>query len=421
MTVEAAPVGVQCNLSCPYCYQHPLRDGGHAASAPANLPAMKATLLAQGQPFTLFGGEALLLPLPELTDLVEWGVANLKSVGLQTNGTLLTPEHVALFVRCRVHVGMSMDGPGVLNDMRWAGSEAKTREMTRRSEAALDALCAAGRPPSLIITLHQRNAGPAVRTQLLDWCRALYGKGLRAIRLHLLEVDHAAVGEKLALSEPDLQAVLDDFMALQADPDYPDWDFDLFREVIALLRGQDQRTSCVWHACDPFTTSAVNAVGPEGERVNCGRVEKSGVPWLKAATPGHERQVSLYETPQAEGGCQGCRFFSMCTGHCPGSAVDGDWRLRSSHCATLLWLFDRMERLLTLLGERPVSRRSDRLKIEQLRVDAWRQGLNLPLHAAIAHATAGTAPSRASATNAAHGDTPHGDSHGDHTDTRRRS
>ena len=29
MTIELEPVGVVCNLSCPYCYEHPMRDAGN--------------------------------------------------------------------------------------------------------------------------------------------------------------------------------------------------------------------------------------------------------------------------------------------------------------------------------------------------------------------------------------------------------
>jgi len=34
--------------------------------------------------------------------------------------------------------------------------------------------------------------------------------------------------------------------------------------------------------------------------------------------------VALAATPHAHGGCRDCRFFLMCKGQCPGTAIDGD-------------------------------------------------------------------------------------------------
>ncbi|HLO04710.1 MAG TPA: radical SAM protein, partial [Symbiobacteriaceae bacterium] len=87
MSVELRPFGVACNIQCPYCYQQPQREAGNILQ-PYDLDAMQAAVRREGGPFTLFGGEPLLLPLPELETILawahgEWGVAH-----IQTNGTL---------------------------------------------------------------------------------------------------------------------------------------------------------------------------------------------------------------------------------------------------------------------------------------------------------------------------------------------
>ena len=58
MGVELKPLGVTCNIQCHYCYQNPLRDAGHRSAY--DIEAMKAAVLREGVPFSLFGGEALL-------------------------------------------------------------------------------------------------------------------------------------------------------------------------------------------------------------------------------------------------------------------------------------------------------------------------------------------------------------------------
>ena len=72
MVTEVRPLGVKCNLSCSYCYQEPLREaaGRHPHF---DVEAMKRTILANGAPFALFGGEPLLLPKTVLEELLAFG------------------------------------------------------------------------------------------------------------------------------------------------------------------------------------------------------------------------------------------------------------------------------------------------------------------------------------------------------------
>ena len=64
--------------------------------------------------------------------------------------------------------------------------------------------------------------------------------------------------------------------------------FDLFAEMRRLLMGRDHRSSCVWNACDPYTTRAVRGVEGYGERSNCGRTNKDGVDFAKADVAGYD-------------------------------------------------------------------------------------------------------------------------------------
>src|SRR5215510_4821475 len=118
MTVEVRPLGVRCNIQCQYCYQNPPRDAGNVPHA-YDLDRMKAAILEEGGDFSLFGGEPLLVPVIDLEALWAWGFERFGRNGVQTNGSLIRDAHIELFKRYKVHVGISIDGPGPLNDTRW--------------------------------------------------------------------------------------------------------------------------------------------------------------------------------------------------------------------------------------------------------------------------------------------------------------
>ena len=113
-----------------------------------------------------------------------------------------------------------------------------------------------------------------------------------------------------------------------------------------------------------------------GQSSNCGRTNKDGIDFIKADEHGFERTVALYHTPQEHGGCQGCRFFLMCKGQCPGTAIDGDWRNRTEHCGVWMTLFTHVERKLLTRGETPLTLSTARKSLERRALAEWRSGRN---------------------------------------------
>src|SRR6516165_516843 len=110
MAVEVRPLGVTCNIACAYCYQAPQRRAGNTKSQ-YDLLKIKEALLAENKEFTLFGGEPLLMPIADLQELFAFGFAQFGGSGLQTNGVLITSEHIELFKTYNVRVSVSIDGP----------------------------------------------------------------------------------------------------------------------------------------------------------------------------------------------------------------------------------------------------------------------------------------------------------------------
>ena len=458
MTVELRPLGVRCNIACTYCYQNPQREAGNLG-ARYDMEAMKAGIEDEGGPFSLFGGEPLLVPIEDLEELLSWGKSRWNSNGIQTNGTLITDAHVDLFQRMNVSVGISVDGPHELNRARWAGSPERTREATEATHLAIQKLISSGRPPSLIVTLHKANAAAGKLPVLADWFRDLDKRGIVSARLHILEVEKDSIGSEYALSDAENIAAFRYLAELEHE--LQTLRFDVFTDMRRMLSGQDRHVTCVWRACDSYTTSAVRGVEGMGQRSNCGRTNKEGIDFVKSSAPGFLRYISLYQTPQEFGGCQGCRFFLMCKGQCPGTSIDGNMRNRTEHCRVWKTLLRQLEEEMMDGGQLPLSANGPlRISVEQQMIDAWMAGENPSIMELLDHFSSHgvgspfprgrtstghgdhTDASRGARRAAAltghgdhtdpmrgergtqnvrdltgHGDIPHGDSHGDHTDT----
>ncbi len=150
--VKVKPLGVKCNLQCLYCYQNTERDAKNVYHRSYDLEKIKAGI-EEGKDgaFFLFGGEALLIPKKDLEELWSWGFQKYGSNGIQTNGTLIDDDHIRMFKQYNVDVGISIDGPGELNNVRWVSTVERTREATAKTHAAIERLCQEEIFPGLII------------------------------------------------------------------------------------------------------------------------------------------------------------------------------------------------------------------------------------------------------------------------------
>lgn len=397
MSVEVNPVGARCERKCTYCHELPVRLAVRNASpGPVDHEKVQlaVTRAAGKDGFSLFGGEPLLASLEDLERLWAFGLERYGVNGIQTDGALISDAHVALFKTYRVHVGFSIDGPGALNDARRAGSLDQTRSATARSEAALLRCLAEGVPASLIVTLHRMNASPERLPELVAWLEGLDRAGLTSCRAHLLERDGA--WKPLVLSDGENIAAL--FALRDLERRMPRLRFDVFADLERKLMDPATDVTCIWNGCDPWTTTAVHGIEPDGTRSLCHRVHKDGRSWLPAdGGPVKIRQVLLWETPQEQGGCHGCWFFLVCGGQCPGTAEEGDWRRRTADCRVWYAAMERVEAELQAAGKSPIS--------------AAPTGFEDRVARSLGAGMATSAP-RVDG----HGDTPHGDFHADHTD-----
>lgn len=373
MSAELRPLGVNCNIKCQYCYQNPQRDAGNTADK-YDLEKMKSSVEKSGTDFTLFGGEALLVPESDLEALWSWGFKKYGKNGVQTNGTLINENHIRMFKEYNVNVGISVDGPDSLNDVRWNGTLDRTRTATLKTHEAIKRLCDEGIPPGVIITLHRANATKDKLPIMHDWIRHLDAIGVESARLHILESENDAIRDKYALTIEENIEAFRGFSELESE--LVNLRLDVFEDMRRLLLGQDKGTTCVWNACDPYTTKAVQGIEGNGETSNCGRTNKDGIGFTKANVEGFERYIALYHTSMDYNGCKDCRFFLMCKGQCPGTAVDGDWRNRTEHCEVWMKLYEVLEQQQLEEGNMPLSLHPLRKVVEEVLLSTWIQGGN---------------------------------------------
>lgn len=368
MTVELRPMGVACNLSCTYCYQEPMRKAGNI-NTKYDVDKILKEAESVNQPFSLFGGEALLIPKKDLEKFWKRGYELYGSNGVQTNGTLIDDDHIELFMKYNVGVGISIDGPNELNSLREVkGSknvEERTIESTKLIMDNIVKLVDHGIIPSIIITLHRQNGTADRLPRLLQFMRWLGDKGVKHGNIHTLEVDKTMVDqEKNVLSqEENAEAFISISKFLDQNPDL---NYNPFIDVKNAMENDDLNTICIWNNCDPMNTQAVYGIEGDGGLSNCGRTNKEGIDFYKEDGTGYERYISLYNSPPEFGGCKGCRFFLLCGGSCPGEADDSDFRNKTIHCHTQKELLGYYEKKSEEKGIIPFSKRKDLKDIEEL-------------------------------------------------------
>jgi uncharacterized protein len=340
-----------------------MRDSGTAYTKDYDIDKMIAGLEREGQHFTIFGGEPLLVPIEDLEKLWTYGLEKYQRNAIQTNGVLISDQHIELFQKYKVHVGISLDGPDELNDTRWAGTLENTRVSTKKTFDNIDKLIQHGIYPSLIITLHKVNASKEKLPRLKTCLREMDQKGISSVRLHPLEVDHDLVKQALALSIDRNIEIM--FEMAELEKELKNLRFDLFADIRKMLIGDDRQVTCTFNACDPYSTGAVRGINSQGESSNCGRTNKDGIDFDKSDSIFHERELALYYTPQEFGGCKDCRFFLMCGGQCPGTGIDSDWRNKTDLCGMYMKLFEYFEQDYISKGILPISQSLFRKKFEQ--------------------------------------------------------
>lgn len=344
MTVEFHPVNFDCNIGCLYCYEHGQRSNcsAHERFSADVLRDVCEDQKKQGvKEIVLHGGEPLLLSIEELSVAFDICYRYFGHTAIQTNATLITEDHIKLFRTFKTHVGVSLDGPGECSRARW-GPMGRDKELVEHANRNLRRMLTDSIDVSLIATLWRGNCTSGFN-DLVDWFEDLDNHGLKSCRLHFLQ------GAK-SLRVPDILLYSRLVRLSEIEIHFKHLKFDLFREMIDLLAGRRREFTCIWNACNPRDTQACKQFSLDGKVSGCGRVSHK-----KQELTGLRQDV-LWEKKHEDGGCQGCRFFALCKGGCPGTAIDGDWTKRTYDCMVIKSLFGLFEETVIRAGIVPTTR-----------------------------------------------------------------
>ncbi|WP_135855222.1 radical SAM protein [Halorussus salinus] len=371
MTILVEP-NTGCNLGCTYCYEEPDRQHSQAdIDAEYDIEKMMDRLEQFSEKYSevpsLFGGEPLLMRNEHIEQIFEWIYQeyDLEETGrytqIQTNGTLIEDEHIEMFEKYRVHVGISCDGPPGLNDLRLARSEVDgemrdvTETMTERTLDAIDRLKKTDVPVGIITVLTTQNAGTDEKfEQLLDWMDDLTQHGIHghfnpAIPYEDIQEDQSLSPERLK------EVYLRSWEWFKAEP-YHQW--GPMTNYIDNLLGNHLKY-CINDKCDPFNAAGAKVIKGDGATSGCGKTWSGvgdGSAFLQGDSTGNEynnteeRYEMLKQVPgphtegeEDQGGCKGCRYWNVCTGGCPAAGMDYDYRNRTRDCEAKYALYKQIE------------------------------------------------------------------------------
>lgn len=371
MTIHIA-ANTGCNLGCEYCYEEPDRELKQEQIDNEydldlifeRLEQFKEDRAGVEVP-GLHGGEPLLIRDEDLEEIFKWIHENYDGRGthIQTNGTLLTEDHVEMFDKYNVDVGISMDGPAELNESRIAraGGEDVTDKMTQRTQDAIEKIV---EHPNVnvgvIVVVTKTNCGTDERLEkLLDWMDWLNQNGVYGH--YNPAIPYEDVQEDLSVSPERLKEVYLRTWEWMKEEEYREWDpMQEFQDnLLGLKLG-----NCVNNKCDVYNAAAAQIIKGDGGTTGCGKTWATvgdGIPFLQGDSTGNEyeeteeryemlKQVPGPYTEEVQngelpdmGGCKGCDYWTVCQGGCPSAGLDYDYRNRVRWCPAIYALYEKVE------------------------------------------------------------------------------
>ncbi len=337
-------------MGCTGCYEGEIFRQNGNRPLPYDLERIKARILSDGaKQVVLHGGEITLMPVPDLENLCAAVKAMDREIVMQTNGSMITDSMLELLVKYGVFVGVSINGPAELNrDRRAVPHTSKipeeimlkaTDKLTERIQNNIFKMLDNGVQVGLITVLSQTNAGdPEKLKKLINWGLDMEAKGVHSHRWNLLHQDFDI--PKIELTPEEALAAWK--WLSDATFEIPTRQWQPFRGMYNSLNHHSP-VDCWYAPCDPYATAAVRSVFHDGSMGNCLRTAKDGIPYLRAEDgEQHHRQELIRAIPMAQGGCGGCKYWTICMGGCPAEAVDSDWRNKSRFCDTIYGTYEHL-------------------------------------------------------------------------------
>ncbi len=295
----------RCNLSCRYCYMTASTSGSDMS---ADVLEKALNMILPGQPchVQLTGGEPTLVP--ELIEKTAWLLRTRhteSSLAIQTNATLLTPDLLDLFKKCRIQVGVSLDGPPDIQQI--------LRGKADRTYRGLQLLENLEVPFRVTTVVSQINVVHLPKLALLlSGFRQARGLGLDLLvgKGRAASINGPSPAHPEALS----QAVAAMFNALVFINKQRERPLQLREMEMLLRKGGAGRVASFCHAC----RGECVAVNPDGRIFPCGQTlgdEKFAAGDVWNPDPAKLHVLSGRLLTNAD--CRDCELGGACPGECP--------------------------------------------------------------------------------------------------------
>lgn len=332
-----------CDLNCKYCYEH---DEGllksEKSKTKADIESIKENTKYWKDYFggkdkmVLHGGEVLMLPIEELEELLDFCYnLNGGEAQLQTNGNLITDEHIKLFKKYNVGLGISFDGFGELNHLRGYPDLDRTIEYTDRLTDTIYKMHEEEISIGFISVLHQGNVGTDEKLEkFIEFLETFNERGIRGGRINLCYIDGNS--PEIELSQDRAAEVYERLAEYVMDD--PNRRLQPFREMADNLLGYGIAT-CTFSKCEPFQAPAGRVILPDGELATCVRhVDEEGnpVPYDESKWTGRHDFLLRHQ-------CRGCRFWKICYGGCPGRPRNGSYMNKDYYCKAIFMAYKKIE------------------------------------------------------------------------------
>lgn len=356
MSLSLKVTGVNCEADCAYCYQDALRKANRdwefdLRKLTGQLEKEYSSGRFKGSVPFLHGGEALDKDLETLDKILSKVYQLAKRTSVQTYCRTLTEEHIAMFKRYNTSVGISIDGPWPLNELRKVpGKDGK--KMTETVMKNIRRLKDAGISVSIICVLHKKNATGKRLERLKDWLKELKSIGITGGRLNpMISAYYGKEHELTRVEAANAWRSLARFVLTEL----PGTNWKPITDAVESLIGKSQGT-CIFGQCMYYMAHAEPVILPNGETANClksGSVNGDVYPRTEQKSFSKEfgqiRYQILPQIEQADGGCKGCEYWVNCQAGCPAAGIDNDWRNKTRFCLAYKALYGEVSTLIKSL------------------------------------------------------------------------
>ena len=276
----------------------------------------------------LHGGEPLSLERSTLEKLLKLSYELSEQSALQTNGSLIDDEIIALFKQYKTSVGVSIDGYHPANEFRC------DKKMTQRILKNIKRLRDEKINVGLIIVLSKANGVP---------------DRIEYVKKFLKDMNEMQTSAKINIcthSDPKIELSIKEatWAYLQL------FDFCIENQIQAapftyirnLLLGEGSADCIFGKGCDPYSTPSGVVICSNGRISTCTKFTEER---LERCSPSDWRWDILKETD-----CKDCKYGGVvCSGGCPAASQWQDFRNKTQWCAMYKALYEKTEQYLRFM------------------------------------------------------------------------